>query len=482
MHKEGYPLSSIGKLIGHYTREMYKEPEEAEAKPVEYPRSAGGGHIDTSRSQLNYQLGECHGTDWVKERLKGVYSRPQDWNKPKMLDIVVTLPTDEPPENARAFFEACYRSLCKQFQKKNNIVGAWIHMDEAQPHMHFAFLPIVDKTMKKNPEVKEGISTKAYFPSKSSLQQMHKTTEKDISEALGHRVAILNEATKTQGGNKSISQLKTESKKAMEKASEEKRALDDAKKGIDKGNEYEIFGLGFGEELYKVKPEAMRVVWKYAKAGAEAKATEEERQKELLNAKAKEKQADQEREAVSRQLAQAERHNEELRERLGEAEIFLEAPQSQREHLQNYAEYRREDFRDFSDCLHREAVRGYLGAGGKAEPVANAMGRALAYIGVEREQMGAYILSCVKACQTQARRFFKAREKGTFSPPPERVPTWWPDPQETDYSQQEEDPRHLSQLAKMEQERITKEKGNLFSRVVAMEKSKTASRGNIKGR
>lgn len=479
MHKEGYPLSSIGKLIGHYTREMYKEPEEAEAKPVEYPRSAGGGHIDTSRSQLNYQLGECHGTDWVKERLKGVYSRPQDWNKPKMLDIVVTLPTDEPPENARAFFEACYRSLCKQFQKKNNIVGAWIHMDEAQPHMHFAFLPIVDKTMKKNPEVKEGISTKAYFPSKSSLQQMHKTTEKDISEALGHRVAILNEATKTQGGNKSISQLKTESKKAMEKASEEKRALDDAKKGIDKGNEYEIFGLGFGEELYKVKPEAMRVVWKYAKAGAEAKATEEERQKELLNAKAKEKQADQEREAVSRQLAQAERHNEELRERLGEAEIFLEAPQSQREHLQNYAEYRREDFRDFSDCLHREAVRGYLGAGAKVEPVINAMGKALAYIGVDRAKMGEYILSCVSACRSQARRFYKAMDRGERFQPPERVPSWWPIPSETDFSEAEEDPRHLSQLAKLEKEPITKEKGNLFQRFRAMEqgKAKTTKRG-----
>ena len=203
MHKEGYPLSSIGKLIGHYTREMYEEGE-AKGKPVEYPRRAGGGHIDKSRSHLNYEIGDCHGVDWVKDRLQGVYSRPQDWNKPKMLDIVVTLPADEPPENARAFFEACYRSLCKQYQKKNNIVGAWVHLDEAQPHMHFAFLPIIDRNLKKDPTVKESISTKAYFPSKSSLQQMHKTTEQDVSEALGHRVAILNEATKQQGGNNSI--------------------------------------------------------------------------------------------------------------------------------------------------------------------------------------------------------------------------------------------------------------------------------------
>lgn len=474
MHKEGYPLSSIGKLIGHYTREMYEEGE-AKDKPVEYPRRAGGGHIDTSRSHLNYQLGECHGVGWVRERLRNVYSRPQDWNKPKMLDIVITLPADEPPENARKFFEASYRSLCKQFGRKNNIVGAWVHMDEAQPHLHFAFLPIVDKTMKKNPEVKEGISTKAYFPSKSSLQQMHKTTSKDVSEALGHRVAILNEATKQQGGNKSISQLKTDSKKAMERATQEKAGLDEAKDGISKGAEW----FGFGKEFWKITPERMKVVWAYARAGAEAKATEQERQQELLNAKAKERQADEEREAVSRQLAEVERHNEELRAQLREAEIFLDAPKSQLDHLKDYAAYSREDFRNFADVVHREAVRGYLGAGGKAGPVVEALGKALEYIGVDREQLGEYVLSCVSACKQQAQRFFRAKQGGKTCPPPERVPTWWPDPQETDYSQQEEDPRHLQQLAKMEQGQSTKEKGNLFSRVLASEKSKakTSNRG-----
>lgn len=470
MHKEGFPAPSIGRILAHYTRGLY------EGEKVDYDRRAGGGHINPEKSGQNYQLGECHDAEWVRERLQGVYSRPQDANKPKMLDIVITLPADEPPENARKFFEASYRSLCKQFGRKNNIVGAWVHLDEAQPHLHFAFLPIVDKTMKKNPEVKEGLSQKAYFPSKSSLQQMHKTTQQDVSQALGHRVALLNEVTKQQGGNKSISELKTASKKVMDKAMKQKAKLEEAKDGISKGAEW----FGFGKEYWKITPERMKVIWAYARAGAEAKATEDERKKELLNAKAKERQADEEREAVSRQLAQAERHIEELRERLGEVEIFTDAPPAQQEHLKNYAELRREDFRDFADCLHREAVRGYLGAGGKAEPVANAMGRALAYIGVEREQMGAYILSCVKACQTQARRFFKAREKGTFSPPPERVPTWWPDPQETDYSQQEEDPRHLSQLAKMEQERITKEKGNLLQHLRPEEKSKPARRS--KGR
>lgn len=47
--------------------------------------------------------------------------------------------------------------------------------------------------------------------------------------------------------------------------------------------------------------------------------------------------------------------------------IFLEAPPSQYEDLLSYAEYKRERFRDLADCVNREAVRGYLGAGNKAE-------------------------------------------------------------------------------------------------------------------
>lgn len=473
MHKEGYPLSSIGKLIGHYTREMYKDEEDGKTKPVEYPQSAGGGHIDTSRSQLNYQLGECHGVGWVKDRLKGVYSRPQDWNKPKMIDIVITLPEDEPPENAQAFFEASYRSLCKQFQRKNNIVGAWVHLDEAQPHMHFSFLPIVDKKMKKNPEVSEGISTKAYFPRKASLQEMHKITQDDVTKALGHRVAILNEATKQQGGNKSISELKTASKKAMERATAQKAGLDAAKDGISKGAEW----FGFGKEYYKITPERFKVIWTYARAGAEAMATEKERQAELRNAKAKEKQADQEREAVQTQLAEAQRENAALKEKLSKAEILLEAPEAEQKEMKLYMEFQQHQFRDFADVVHREAVQAFAEAGQKVEPVLDTMGRAFEAVGVPPEAQAGHLRECVLACTQQARRFFKCREKGQEYRPPERVKSWWPEPQETDFSKQDEAPALIERLQRLVMFEITKEKRNLFQHFRAMEQAKAKSRG-----
>lgn len=143
--------------------------------------------------------------------------------------------------------------------------------------------------------------------------------------------------------------------------------------------------------------------------------------------------------------------------------IFLEAPPSQYEDLLSYAEYKRERFRDLADCVNREAVRGYLGAGNKAEPVVKAMCRVLEYIGVVRSQMKDYVLFCVSACRKQARRFFKAKEQGSHFYPPVRGASWGPEPQETDFSQSLEEPGHLDFVQSMSG-RLTREKGNLFSK------------------
>ena len=180
---------------------------------------------------------------------------------------------------------------------------------------------------------------------------------------------------------------------------------------------------------------------------------------------------DEDREAVKNQLAEAVRENERLRKRLDEASIFLEAPPSQHEQLMTYAKYIREKFRDLSDCVNREAVRGFVGAGNKAEPVVNAMSRALEYIGVDRSQMKDYVLFCVSACRQQAKRFFKAKEKGRHFYPPARGASWGPEPQETDFSQVYEEPIYLNFVQSMSG-RVTKEKGNLFSKLQQEAKEK----------
>ena len=151
--------------------------------------------------------------------------------------------------------------------------------------------------------------------------------------------------------------------------------------------------------------------------------------------------------------------------------IFLEAPPSQYEDLLSYAEYKRERFRDLADCVNREAVRGFIGAGNKAEPVVYAMCRVLEYIGIARSQMKEYVLFCVSACRQQAKRFFKAKEKGSHFYHPARRANWWPEPQETDFSQATEDPCNFDFVQRMSRD-YKREEGNLFARFQEEEKEK----------
>lgn len=129
-----------------------------------------------------------------------------------MCDWVVTAPKDLPEREYKAFFEASYDFLKKRYGLEN-VVSAYVHMDEVTPHMHFAFVPVKHgfKQDKKNPN----ISTEYYKVSakevvnRYDLQSFHEGLQCHVTKALGHEVSILNEATKE--GNKSIAELKRQS-------------------------------------------------------------------------------------------------------------------------------------------------------------------------------------------------------------------------------------------------------------------------------
>lgn len=221
-NKAGFKACEVGGMLRHYRRDV----DPLTGVYQQYPREYGGGYIDPTRTHLNYTIGDTKDESWIKDRLDGVYQRPQDkGEKPVMLDIVVTLPKTENPKDAKKFFDAVYKSLSRRYCKQNNFVGAWVHMDEAQPHIHFAFLPLCPKLIKSKPEVTEGISQTYYFPRKFDLVRMQKETEDDVSKAMGHHVALLNGAT--AGGNKSIRELKAETARDMQNAKAVKGSVDD---------------------------------------------------------------------------------------------------------------------------------------------------------------------------------------------------------------------------------------------------------------
>lgn len=56
--------------------------------------------------------------------------------------------SNEIPEKVKSFFDDSYKYL-ENFVGKENIVYASVHLDEDTPHMHFYFLPVIDKVKRK---------------------------------------------------------------------------------------------------------------------------------------------------------------------------------------------------------------------------------------------------------------------------------------------------------------------------------------------
>lgn len=207
-HLAKFEKAAYGRLYAHWTRE-----KDAAGEYVTYKTEReNGGHIHRERTNQNYCLGEVRSKAWAAERLKNVYQKPNQKHPPYICDIVVTLPRSESldRENVEKFMRAAYDSLIKQYGKYDNVVGAFVHLDEAQPHLHFAFLPISPRKSRQKPEYTEKLSTRAYWSRKNALQIMHQQLQRDISDALGHKVEIVNAATKARGGNKTVQQLKAE--------------------------------------------------------------------------------------------------------------------------------------------------------------------------------------------------------------------------------------------------------------------------------
>jgi chromosome segregation ATPase len=145
---------------------------------------------------------------------------------------VVTAPKDIQSDETDKFFRETYNFLSDRYGK-DNVISAYVHMDEITPHMHFAFVPVVVDKKKGILKVsaKEAVT-------KKDLDMFHQHYSKYMESIFGRDIGVLNEATKE--GNKSIDELKrgtaqkelAEMKRETEeviklKESEEKRLQED---------------------------------------------------------------------------------------------------------------------------------------------------------------------------------------------------------------------------------------------------------------
>lgn len=204
-HIEKYSKGAIGHLLAHYDRRA---------------EHIGNECVDRTRSHLNYNLAEelqpDRQGDFIKQRCSEVkVQNRKDVNL--MCTWVVTVPKDLPEDEHKQFFKATFDFLSARYGKEN-VISAYVHMDETTPHMHFAFVPVVEDKKKGGLKVsaKERIN-------RNELRLFHYELEQALSSALGHNVAILNEATKN--GNKTITQLKTETAMLAQRQAEKQEQI-----------------------------------------------------------------------------------------------------------------------------------------------------------------------------------------------------------------------------------------------------------------
>lgn len=201
-HVQKFQRGAMGHMLSHYDRS----------------KEITGGNIDWERTELNYNLATHQQNpqlDFVQQRLSEVKVQNRaDVNI--FCDWVVTAPKDLPEVEHKDFFQNTYNFLADRYGKEN-VISAYVHMDETTPHLHFAFVPVTydQKHDRYKLSAKEVVT-------RYDLQTFHEDLSKHLEHYLGHEVGILNEATKE--GNRSIEELKRETaaerlKEATQKAS-----------------------------------------------------------------------------------------------------------------------------------------------------------------------------------------------------------------------------------------------------------------------
>lgn len=196
-HVKKFTKAACGHMFAHYDRQAEHISNE---------------NVDRTKTHLNYNLAvhqQMLQGEFVKQRCSEVKCQNRkDVNV--MCAWVVTAPKELHEEEYERFFKAVYKFLEDRYGK-DNVVSAWVHMDENQPHIHFAFVPVIYDAKKDIAKVSAKVCV-----SRRDLQTFHTDLDKYLTVEFGRSVGVLNGVTKE--GNVTIPQLKEQQKKADELA------------------------------------------------------------------------------------------------------------------------------------------------------------------------------------------------------------------------------------------------------------------------
>lgn len=197
-HVEKYTNTQSGHLLNHYNRDKEKDCNRSNED------------IDKTKTKDNYNLMQREATpqEYYKSRLDELYKLERADVK-TMCDWVITLPKDF-DGNERDFFTHTVDFLNGRYGA-NNCVGAFVHLDEKQPHMHYSFIPVSED---RNPEHKqeEKVCAKEVL-NRNDLKTFHDDLQKHLREKMPDReINVITGITQEQGRNMSVREIKLQAK------------------------------------------------------------------------------------------------------------------------------------------------------------------------------------------------------------------------------------------------------------------------------
>lgn len=235
-----YGVRAVGHLIAHYERRQELNKETGEMEYVKF----GNRDIDTRWTPLNYRVWPplpMEDTDtreiFVSQELQDLFDAtgqdPEESAIKRFRRIfretphatrkdlkclcgwTMSLPDEIPSERMGEFFDLCMKYCVRKYGAEN-IVGGWVHVDEAhRPHLHVAFVPVVTKTVKKpdgSSSTEKRICAKDVL-NRKHLQDWHGGLTALCQKDMGiQEPGILNGRTAAQGGNRTVKQMKASDK------------------------------------------------------------------------------------------------------------------------------------------------------------------------------------------------------------------------------------------------------------------------------
>lgn len=188
-------MKDIGHLCAHYERSVpaghYTNPDIDETK------------IKDDCENLAPDRGKQ--TDYIKEQIKKIMdSRTLRKDAVRMCCWIVDTPKGLPEEKKKEFFKETYNFLVDRYGSKSGmgedvVISAYIHKSESTDHIHFAFLPVIERDGEKTFCAKECVG-------RDDLKTFHEDLASYMEQTkICKRTDILNGKTQRDASGRALS-------------------------------------------------------------------------------------------------------------------------------------------------------------------------------------------------------------------------------------------------------------------------------------